>query len=179
MPELDGNLFNSSEDICETDITNCELLNTGTAVKEVLVDYGWGGGPAACVLLYLSPDNTRVAASNLLLRGTEEAEYKSAASKYWADVDLNVTVTIRLPVLDSFTFTDGGLTSDFLPDEEIIHFFHLQQENGPPKPILTNNLGEFGIGRFCLRLVCHPAKSSSVKNGVRLKYTVLPYLIPH
>ena len=147
----------------------------GTAVNDKLVDYGWGGRAAGCIVLYLSPDNERIAAGNLVLRGSEDTEFKLPASKFWADADLNVTVTIRLPSLDSFLFTDGGLTSDFLPDEETVHYFHVQQEGGAPKPILSNNLGQFGIGRFCLRLVCQIAKSSSVKNGVRLKFVVMLY----
>ena len=175
MAPLDSNLFNSGGDICETDINNCELGNTGLAVNEVLVDYGWGGKPAGCIVLHLSPDNERIAAGSLVLRGTEDTEYRLPASKFWADADMNVTVTIRLPVFDNFLFTDGGLTSDYLPDEEIVHYFHLQQEGGPPKPILTNNLGQFGIGRFCLRLVCQVAKTSCVKNGVRLKFIVMLY----
>ena len=78
---------------------------------------------------------------------------------------MRVNVKIRLPCLDSFTFTDGGLTSDFLPGDEVIHYLHELREGAAPKPIVSNNLEEWGVGIFCLRLVCHLAKSSSVKNG--------------
>ena len=52
---------------------------------------------------------------------------------------------------------------------------HEIREGAVPRPILTNDLKEYGVGNFCLRLVCHPAKSSSTKNGVRIKYHVMIY----
>ena len=59
---------------------------------------------------------------------------------------MRVNVKIRLPCLDSFTFTDGGLTSDFLPGDEVIHYLHELREGAAPKPIVSNDLEEWGVG---------------------------------
>ena len=175
MAPLDSAMVaGSNHDICETDIQNCETGNSGEAIGDILKDFGWEGRAAGGILLHLSPDNERVAAGSFM-RGTEEREFEVMASKLWADADMRVNVTIRLPCLDSFTFMDGGLTSDFLPGDEVIHYLHQLREGAVPKPIVSNNLEEWGMGIFCLRLVCHLAKSSSVKNGIRIKYHVMIY----
>ena len=176
MPALDGTLFTGAgAEISETDIQNCEASNSGDAVSDILTDYGWDGSPTGGILLHLSPDNIRIAAGSFFTRGAEEKEYVISAGKLWAEADMNVTITIRLPAMDSFIFTDGGLTSDFLPGEEVVYYLHENREGAAPRPILSNDLAKWGIGKFCLRLVCHLAKSSSVKNGIRVKYNVMAY----
>ena len=176
MAPLDSDLFlGGSSDICETDIQNCEAKDGGTAIGDILSDYGWKQKAVAGILLHLSPDNERVAAVSFFMRGAEEKEYEVNAGKLSVDADMGVNVTILLPTMDSFVFTDGGLTSDFLPGAEVIHYLHEIREGAVPRPILTNDLKEYGVGNFCLRLVCHPAKSSSTKNGVRIKYHVMIY----
>ena len=176
MAPLDSDLFLGGEsDICDTDIQNCEAKDVGTAIGDILTDYGWNQKAVAGILLHLSPDNERVAAGSFFLRGTEEKEYEVNAGKLWVDADMGVTVTIRLPSMDSFVFTDGGMTSDFLPGDEVVHYLHECREGAAPKPILTNNLREYGVGSFCLRLVCHPSKTSNTRNGIRIKYHVMIY----
>ena len=175
MPDLDGNLFLGDNDICETDMFNCEANNNGSAVTNIFTDYGWGGRAACGILLHLSPNNDRVVSGCFITKGTESKDFKLEATKIWADADPSVTVTIVLPCLDSFNYSDGGLTSDFLPDDEVVHYFHVITDGGPPAPILTNDIQRFGLGRFCLRLVCHLAKTSSAKLGVKVKYTVMLY----
>ena len=175
MPDLDGNLFLGESDIGETDMFNCEANNNGSAVTNIFTDYGWGGRAACGILLHLSPSNDRVVAGCFMTKGTEETDFKLAATKIWADADPSVTVTIVLPSLDSFGYSDGGLTSDFLPDDEVVHYFHVITDGGPPAPILTNDIKRFGLGRFCLRLVCHLAKNSNPKHGLKVKYTTMLY----
>ena len=173
MPDLDKDLFRGSSQVAEEDLARGEVNNIGEDVTNVLTSFDWEGGPVACILLQLSPDNERIAAGSLITRGREDREYTLDASKVWQDATLGVTLTIRLPELDSFTFTDGGLTSDFLPDEDCIHFFHAAREGGTSAPILTANLAQQGIGRFCTSLVCQLAKSSCAARGVILKYTLM------
>ena len=86
---------------------------------------------------------------------------------------MGITLTIGLPELDSYTFTDGGLMSDFLPDEECIHFFHATKDSGATAPLLSANLAQHGIGRFCTRLVCQPARTRCKEKGVVIKYTCI------
>ena len=169
MPELDKELFRGKNEVKEEDLANCEVNNVGEDITNVLTSYGWEGEPVACVLLQLTPDNEQIAAGSLVTRGRDEKEYAIDTGKIWQDANMGVTLTIRQPELDSFFFSDGGLTSDFLPDEECIHFFHAMKEGGAATPILSADLGQYGIGRFCTRIVCQPAKSSSAAKGVVLK----------
>jgi len=175
MPNMDSSMFGQPSDITNSDITNYEVGNIGEAVTNVLAGLGWNGEPVGAVILQLSPDHERVAAGSFCTRGRDEREFRIRAEKAWLDADLSVTVTIRMPELDSFSFADGGLTSDWLQDEEAVHFFHVTQEDGTARPILTPNLEEWGIGRFCLRLVCFPAKACSAEKGVVLKYMLMMY----
>ena len=165
MPDIDGDLFRGSGSISAQDAANCEVNNIGDAVTAVLADYGWNGEPAGCILLQLSADNEHVAAGSFLAQGSEEKEFVLDTSKIWQDANMGITLTVRLPELDSFAFNDGGLTSDFLPDEEMVHFFHATQEGGAARPILTADLAALGIGRFCIRLVCQLSKASTRERG--------------
>ena len=88
---------------------------------------------------------------------------------------MGVTLTERLPELDSFIFNDGVLTSDFLLDEETVHFFHMAQKGGAAKPILTADLAGLGIGRFCIRLVCQLSKASTPERGAVVRYAVMTF----
>ena len=88
---------------------------------------------------------------------------------------MGVTLTERLPELDSFIFNDGVLTSDFLLDEETVHFFHMAQKGGAAKPILTADLASLGIGRFCIRLVCQLSKASTPERGAVVRYAVMTF----
>ena len=173
MPDLDKGLFSGTTRVTEDDLAKCEVNNIGEDITNVLTSYDWEGGPAACILLQLSADNERVAAGFLITRGRDEKEYTIDASKIWQDANMGVTLTIRMPELDSFTFTDGGLTSDFLPDEECIHFFHATRDGGAAAPILSANLAQHGIGKFCTRIVCQISRASSAARGVMLKYTFM------
>ena len=173
MPELDKELISDKREVKEDDLAKCEVNNVGEDVTNVLTSYGWEGEPVACIMLQLTPDNEQIAAGSLVTRGRDEKEYTIDASKIWQDANMGVTLTIRLPELDSFFFSDGGLTSDFLPDEECIHFFHATREGGASTPILSADLAQYGIGRFCTRIVCQPAKTSSAARGVMLKYSFM------
>ena len=173
MPVLDAALFAGQNRILETDISNCEVNNVGEDINDVLKDQGWAGGPVCCILLHLSPDNERVSHGVFLARGVDEKEFKVEVTKLWQDANIGVTLTVRMPELDSFVFSDGGLTSDLLPDQEVVHFYHETRDGGASAPILSTQLGEWGIGKFCLRLVCHASKNSSEGRGIMVKYYVM------
>ena len=124
MPELDSALFSGKlRPVTEDDLAKCEINNIGEDITNVLTSFGWEGEPTACVLLQLTADNERVAAGSLVTRGQADREFIIDAGKVWQDANMGVTLTIRLPELDSFSFSDRGTASDFLPDEECVHFF--------------------------------------------------------
>ena len=158
MPDIDGDLFRGSGSISTQDAANCEVNNIGDAVTAVLADYGWNGEPAGCILLQLSADNERVAAGSFLARGSEEKEFVLDTSKIWQDANMGITLMVRQPELDSFAFNDGGLTSDFLTDEEMVHFFHATLGGGSGE---THPDG--GPSRPGHRQVLHPAGLSAVQ----------------
>ena len=174
MPVLGEKLFIGRDRVLETDISNCEVHNVGEAVSNVLKDYGWVDGPVCGVILHLSPDNERISTGTFLTRGSEERDFRIEATKLWQDANMGVVLTVRMPELDSFIFSDG-LTSDLLPDSEVVHFFHEAKEDGAAAPILSSELGAWGLGRFCIRLVCHTSKNSSEERGMFVKYYVMIY----
>ena len=109
MPELDSALFSGKlRPVTEEDLAKCEINNIGEDITNVLTSFGWEGEPTACVLLQLTADNERVAAGTLVTRGQADREFIIDAGKVWQDANMGVTLTIRLPELDSFSFSDGG-----------------------------------------------------------------------
>ena len=128
------------------------------------------------IVLNLSADNRQIESAELVLRGElEDKEIRMDCSKLWQDADLDTTITIRFLRCDNFKFRDGGLWSDFLPDSEILHYFHVLEEDRSPSPILEADLERWGIGRFCARMVCQISKSSSASRGVILRYQLFLY----
>jgi hypothetical protein len=174
MPALDKKFFAGDPNVPAEDIVNCEVGNFREAADDVLRKFGWNGKAAGCVGLSLSPDNLRVTGGTFFIRGSsEDKEVKFPCNKIWPDADLSCTVTIRLPSLESFFFPDGGLWSDYLPGEEVVHYFHKIEDGGPPAPLLSADLREWQIGKFCIRLICSIATTSTVKKGVIFKYVVV------
>jgi len=158
--------------ILDSDVTRCEVTNRGEAVTDALKDAGWKGGPVACVLLHLSPDNEKVTRGEFILRGDDKRDVQWEAHKIWPEADKRIMTTINVPPLDSFTFSDGGLTSDLLEEENVVHFHNLHREGRRPEPLLQADREDRGVGKFCLRIVGHPTKTGS--DGIaRVKYTVL------
>jgi len=173
MAELDPSCF-IGDRLLDTDIVRCEVQNKGEAVDALLTDAGWNGGPAACILLTLGQDNTTIVQGELVTRGMEEKEVEWPANTIWPAADKRVKTTVTMPAMDSFLFLDGGLTSDFINDEEVIHFNRLHRKDQTPETITDANRQARGIGRFCLRMLC--SIKSSTHAEVKLRYTV--YLYP-
>lgn len=172
MPELAKKLFEAEADLAIADAVNL-AVGSDEAVADKLSFAGWNGGAVCFVILSLSPANDRVDNGVFSAKGLEERDLSIAASKIWQDADLAVNLVVRMPAMENFVFNDGGLTSNFLGGDQMIHFFNRTLENGQQAPILTADTEQFGIGKFCIRLVCHPSSSSGVRNGVRIKYHVM------
>lgn len=172
MPDLPKKLFDSEHDISVEDAKNL-AVGGDDAVSNKLSAAGWNGGAVCFVVLSLSPANDRVEDGFFAAKGLEDRDLAIAASKVWQDADMSVNLVVRMPALENFRFRDGGLTSDLLASDQMIHFFNKTQENGQQTPILTADIEQFGIGKFCLRLVCHPSSASGVRNGIRIKYHVM------
>jgi hypothetical protein len=72
-----------------------------------------------------------------------------------------------------FKFSQGGLTSDIVDQDRIQHAFYDHGEGGTPKVILEADYEAYGIGSFCVRALCGAAKSSSAKEGVNIRYSIV------
>ena len=153
-----------------SDLAKTEVQNQGIGVDAVLKQFGGKGKATGCVVLHLSTDNRRVERANFVVRGElEEKEIRMECSKLWQDADLDTIVTIRFPRIVIFKFEEGGLWSELVPDEEIVHYFHARAVGLNPTPILTPDLVRWGISKFCTRMVCQVAKSPSPAKGVIIK----------
>ena len=130
-----------------SDLAKTEVQNQGIGVDAVLKQFGRKGKATGCVVLHLSTDNRRVERANFVVRGElEEKEIRMECSKLWQDADLDTIVTIRFPRIVIFKFEEGGLWSELVPDEEIVHYFHARAVGLSPTPIRTIAEGEFPLG---------------------------------
>lgn len=172
MPDLPERMFGEAGVLPLSEYNRC-WVNGEDSIVSALSQSGWNGGAVCYILLNLSPDNLRVDRGRFAAKGLEERDLSIAASKIWQDADININLTVRMPSMESFIFGDGGLTSYYLDSKEIVHFFHKVSESGAQTPILSANIKDFGLGDFCIRLVCNVTSSSGVRNGVRIKYHVL------
>ncbi len=67
----------------------------------------------ASVGLILTADNRKVHKGFLVTRGKlETREFQLEARHIWKEASQNTTVTIKLPTVDVFQFSDGGMCSD-------------------------------------------------------------------
>ena len=176
MAPLDKALFTGKPHIDGVELAKGEVTNHGISVDNALKNFHWNGKAIGVVVLKLSPDNRRIDSAEFVSRGElEDKEIRMDCSKLWQDADLDTTITIRFPKCDNIKYTEGGLWSDFLPDNEILHYYHVREEDRTPSPILAADLDKWGIGHFCARMVCQISKSSSVNRGVVIKYQLFLY----
>jgi hypothetical protein len=168
-------LFTGQEEIRDEDVLRAEVTNFSTSDKEALTRFGWKGETAGYIGLRLSPDNRRVDAANLKVVGPlEKHEVRIEAKKLWQGVDTGVAITLQLREAEMFNFTEGGMWSDYVEAGNIVHSATITKD-GVTTPIMDARRSTYGIGQFSVRMVCIIAKSSSVKKGVMLAYTILMY----
>jgi hypothetical protein len=172
MAPLDKKLFSGSGDLDPGDYGKLEIRNLTSEIRSRLTEYGWNGEGAGCVCLCLSADNQRVERGVFATVG-KLGEFKEEAAKIWPNGSNRAILTIKIPGADIFTFSDGGLTSDIVPHDRVDHSLYISQDNGGPTLMLEPEYEEFGIGGFCLRMICGISKNSSAKSGVLIRYTVM------
>ena len=167
---MEKSLFSNPAEIEAEYLDGLEVLNQKEAVDEALQRWDWNGRPAGCAVLKLSPDNNGVVGAQFVTRGRLTKEvFTIEAAKLWSTANQAATLTVHIPTADIFTFSQGGLTSDFVGMNAVEHSV---TSNGSTIP--TNNYPENGIGQFSLRLVASLQKAT-VKAGVILRFTVLIY----
>ena len=145
-------------------------IDVGVALKSL----GWDGkSKCSSISLSLSADNKRVEKAVFLVRGDLEGKLAMDANKIWERADSNVSLIMKLNQGEMFIFSEGDLASDILAQESVSHAFYVSKEGRPPAPILEADYHEWGIGSFSLRLTGVISGTSSVKNGIVVKYSIL------
>jgi hypothetical protein len=174
MPSLDKKLFAGTSEIDPGDYEKLEIKNLTSEILDKLTEHGWAGETAGCVCLLTSADNERIERGYFAAVGPL-GEYREDASKVWQSGNARATLVIKLSNANVFTFSEGGLVSDIVPQEKIEHCLYVSHESGAgaPSVMLEAEYEEFGIKGFCLKMMCSLSKNSSVKNGVLVKYSVL------
>jgi hypothetical protein len=173
MPDLDRNIhFSGDDDVGGEDLGRAEVANFSSAVDTALRDsFEWAGKAIGAVGLTLSPDNDRVTSGVFVTRGdTELEEFRSTCDQIWQDGPANILLAIRVSSLNPFTFSSGGLWSDFIPGSRFVHGFY---DKSRDNAAILGTPTDTGVGEFCLRIVCQPSSQSSGRRGVICKYTVL------
>jgi len=170
---IDPGLFTGIDDISGTDLVNGEIVNVADSVNSALKNFGWNGKAIGCLILELSQDNSEVTNAQFSVRGDfGEKELQIGASKLWQDANVDTVLTIRFPRPEAFVFPEG-LWSNMLEDSKTVHYYHMVKEGRAPQPINDADLEKWGIGRFCLQMVCCLSAASSVETGPVIKYKVL------
>jgi hypothetical protein len=172
--ELDKWFFAGGEKIDGKDLARSEIQNTGACVDAALKLFKWSNSAIGCVVLHLSPDNRQILQGEFVTRGElDTKEVRIEATKLWPDADSDVSLVIKLPRADAFSFTEGGLWSDLIDDEELAVTFHEQEDGRAATVIQDADRAERGIERFCVRLVCQLSSKSSPTRGLLAKYHLL------
>ena len=176
MPPLGRGFFRGTEQIDGLDLAKAEVTNHKESVDAAVRLFELTNQAFGCVVLSLGADNKLITDGKFVTRGNlEERTFKLDCATLWQDADLNTTLTVRFPTANNFTYGEGGLWSDFIPDSEVIHYYHLQSEDRPPAPLLNADLAEWNIGKFSARMICQISKASTVAAGVIMRYQIFLY----
>jgi len=174
MAMLDKKLFLGEGGIDPGDAAKLGVSNNSNNVGEALKLWGWDGKTkCSAISLSISADNKRVEKAVLLVRGELEGKMAMEANKIWEKADSTVSLVMKLDQGELFSFSEGDLASDILSQESVSHAFYAAKEGRAPAPILEADYHEWGIGNFCLRLTGVISSTSSLKNGIVIKYSVL------
>ena len=122
MPAMDKSLFEGASHMDREDLKKLEVVNCEDAVAEALRGFNWSGQAAGCIILQLSPDNNTAASGQIATRGRiSKEDYKWEAAKIWPTAEAGLLLTIQVPDAGLFTFSEGGLCSDYVDMENIEH----------------------------------------------------------
>lgn len=173
MPDIAGKtLFSSGGDISPDDLGNTEVRNFNTSIDTNLREnYAWSGKATAVIGLNLSPDNEKVTNGIFAVRGSldDAKEIRFKCSHIWPDSSDNTTMLVNFPSANIFKFGEGGLWSDLVPSQNIMHSFHGRDN----RMINADEQEKRGIGDFSARMICQVSSTSSDRKGIVIKYMIV------
>ena len=81
---------------------------------------GWNNGIVGVVILGLTQEGAKIEVGNFALYGSiQSARVTLNARKLWEKVPEGTLLSVDLSDVSLFGFNEGGLTSDYLPGDEI------------------------------------------------------------
>jgi len=174
---IDWELFKGKDEISLNDAIRCQISNFTSDVGIMLTEFQWDKKTlVACMGLAQGENNRTIVASQFLIRvKLEEKGYHIKASNLWAEADPTVMLVIRIPKVEIFQFSEGGLYFDLVDCSQVQHTYFTVQEKKAPAPILAADLAEWEIGDFSMRLFCYTTRVSSDKTKVVLKWVLAIY----
>jgi hypothetical protein len=172
MPELDTRFFQGDDHI-PPDVIGKLFVDSPSRVRpSVSEQLGWDGKLAGTVILQLAEDGATVRRGFFSLIGKlAEEPITIPASKIWAGVGREATVTITLPPAEAFSFLDGTLASDYM-DQSEIEFVVAKGRT----PILPTHYRRNNVGGLSLRMLVHLARGCNSRGGgLAVKLTLLAF----
>ena len=132
MPDLGKSFFQGEKDLNLKEIASLETTNISDGVTTVLLKHGWNANQLGSgVVLELSPDNLHIARANFFLRGPlGDDGITVQAAKCWPTADDDIVLHFKFPAGEKFSFSSGGVFSDYLDSNEFTHSFHSVDEEG-------------------------------------------------
>jgi hypothetical protein len=177
MSVLDPGFFGGASEVDGNDLARVKVANFNTDVEQALhVHYDWKKTAIGVIGLSLSHDHLRVASGTFTTRGSLDLEDKKIAANFiWPTARANVTLVLKFPAADAFTFEEsGGLWSNILSDNEVSHaFFDSGEGRGGQALLDTDERRQGTHAGFSLRMLAQISTSSSSSNGVMMNYIIL------
>ena len=120
--------------------------------------------------LVTTQDNLRVENATFFVRGRfENPTHRINASAVWEAAGENLVMEFNLPSGDDFTFSQGGLYSDYLPSSKVAFVCKKLHLGKDADTLSHDEYGKAGIEDFALRMVCQLSRATTVKKGVTLR----------
>jgi len=175
MAPLDKVLFAGAGNPSDSDGKKITVNNLNDDVDKALKSFGWDGSSgAAAVGLVLGVDNDTVEKSVLVLRGSlEPRTLWVEAAKVWPGASSEVSLAVQFPAGEIFSFGEGGMSSELVPQELVTHGIYRVKEGRQPEVLLEQDYEQAGVQGFSLRALASLSKRSGPRNGVVVKVTVL------
>jgi hypothetical protein len=156
MPELDNKFFQGRGDIPPDIIEKLYVNSPAQTDLDAARQLGWDEKLAGSIILHLSEDGARARRGTFNIMGElVEQPITMAASKIWEKAGKDVMITITMPRAESFSFLDGGLTSDYMDHDQVE--FVISRGS---VPIMPAHYQRNGVVGFSLHTIAHLARGS-------------------
>ena len=163
-PCISGRGFRITDNLRLQHLPSLSIPGTGAGAESRLEALGWNKRIIAYLSLALSNDNRFIANGNFNLIGTiSDQSLILPAKKIWNTPNDDVSIQLTIPDGRNFTFSQGGLFSDYLDGSTCTASYFTNTNPSNPTLLQGEDLEARGIKDFCLRAHAVPTSSTSVK----------------